>query len=211
VPLDAELADALKKAKLVYTKTPQVALFLFMLSHFVADSCMPCHCDHRYLGAYRSGLHKEMEKHWGQSFADYFDEANVLAKNSKAILQEAKEAGEKLGLKWKPRVPSLVSGDLWKEVINLCRASFALNSIIAPPATYPYDDASKTRAPFKTVFDGKTVANTTDEKLKGQPLLDVVDQIVLHDAVLNIAMAWKHVWTQCTKRSKKSSKKVADN
>jgi hypothetical protein len=48
------------------TRSEQVAMYAFMMSHFVADSCMPCHCDARPLSAYAGGVHKELEEHWAK-------------------------------------------------------------------------------------------------------------------------------------------------
>ena len=40
------------------TTEEAAAMYFFMLSHFIADTCMPCHCDGRRLAGYSKGLHK---------------------------------------------------------------------------------------------------------------------------------------------------------
>lgn len=51
----------------------QAALFFFMLSHFIADTLMPCHCDKRDLSDYAKGLHKELEAHWSRKIGTKFN------------------------------------------------------------------------------------------------------------------------------------------
>jgi len=177
------------------TEEEAVAMYFFMLSHFVADASMPCHCDGRYLAGYARGLHKELEAHWSRKVGTGFEKANLLQPDTvltdaqaradaSRVLERARDVGAKFNLDFKNSVPGLrPKHDVWLELVDLCRASFAVASIIAPPAQYPYH--SKRKAPFKTVFSG---AN-------GQ-LLKEVNKAVLHDAVLNTAIVWKHVWNK---------------
>ena len=66
---DARVADHLpKKTSFISKIDPeaksteeQIATYFFMQSHFVADACMPCHCDARTLSGYSKGLHHELE------------------------------------------------------------------------------------------------------------------------------------------------------
>jgi hypothetical protein len=174
------------------TREEQAALYFFMLSHFVADACMPCHCDGRKLAGYSRGLHKEMEKHWARKIGPTFSKKRLLSKanpmTSKKILAEAKKVDDKFGLSFKSKsVPKIKARDVWLEVINLCRASFAVASIIAPPSDYPYDDPDA-RAPFKEVFG-------PGQKDK----LNAINKAVIHDSVLNAAMIWCHIWKKASK------------
>ncbi len=179
------------------TQEEAAATYFFMLSHFIADACMPCHCDGRKLAAYSEGLHKELEMHWSRKVGTGFEKKNLLPKDlladrerthddSDEVLVQARAIDNKFCLDFEQTtVPDLHRGhDIWLEVINLCRASFAVASIIAPCDQYRYDDP-QARAPFKTVFGG---ANSQ--------LLKEVDKIVMHDAVLNTAIVWKHIWNK---------------
>jgi len=169
------------------TRKSQAATYFFMLSHFMADACMPCHCDARTLSGYSKGLHKEMEKDWAKKVGTYFMKTRLpeTRDSVKTVVSKAKDVDGKFpGLDFKKTtIPSIKKGyDVWTEVMNVCRGSFAINSIIAPPDEYPYP--SKKLAPFETVFSG---AN-------GKQLLEEMNATVMHDAVLNTAMAWKEVW-----------------
>jgi len=182
------------------TQEEAAAMYFFMLSHFIADACMPCHCDARKLAAYSEGLHKELERHWSRKVGTGFEKRNLLPKalledrerthgDSDEVLEQARAIDTKFGLEFsEPAVPDLHRGhDVWLEVINLCRASFAMASIIAPYRQYRYDD-SDARAPFKTVLD------TGDRKL-----LKDLNKAVMYDAVLNTAIVWKHIWNKVSK------------
>jgi hypothetical protein len=179
------------------TREEATAMYFFMLSHFIADAGMPCHCDGRKLAAYSEGLHKELEMHWSRGVGTAFEKGNLLPRALLAdreqihsdcaeILEQARAIDPKFGLDFtRASVPDLYSGhDIWLEAIYLCRASFALASIIAPYGKYQYGDP-KARAPFKTVLGGTN-----------KQLLEDVDRTVMHDAVLNTAIVWKHIWNK---------------
>jgi hypothetical protein len=187
------------------TQEEAAAMYFFMLSHFIADACMPCHCDGRKLAAYSEGLHEELEMHWSDKVGTGFEKMNLLPKalladrerthsdsDSAEVLEQARAIDSKFSLDFRQTsVPDLHNDyDIWLEVINLCRASFAVASIIAPYRQYPYkpNKGSDARAPFKTVLD------TGDRKL-----LKEVDKAVMYDAVLNTAIVWKHIWNKVSK------------
>lgn len=171
------------------TKQGQVALFFFMLSHFIADSMMPCHCDERDLSDYANGLHEELESHWSKIVGQYFDEKNLLnsAYSDDDILIEAEKVDSKFGITFNKVVPKTQSKDIWEEVVLLCRASFAIASIIAPYNSYAYKPNDKKLAKFDDLFN-KTQA--------GKDLLVEVDKVIMHDAVMNVAMVWKDIWSK---------------
>ena len=187
----------------VRTQEEAAVMYFFMLSHFIADMSMPCHCDARKLAGHDRGLHMELERHWSNKVGKGFGKKNLLPKelnltpaqaraDSNRVLKQARAIDDKFG---KPfgqiSIPDLLpKHDVWLEAVNLCRASFAMASIIAPPDQYPYDDP-EARAPFKTVLgDGN------------RRLLDDVNRTVMHDAVLNTAIVWKHVWNKVSKMPK---------
>jgi hypothetical protein len=167
------------------TKQGQAALFFFMLSHFIADSIMPCHCDERNLSDYANGLHKELELHWGEIVGTYFEEKNLLNPELKddEVLEQSAQVDAKFGITFKNKVPITQTKDIWEEVVLLCRASFAVASIIAPFNQYNYKPNDKKLAPFNDI-------------LKAKDLLTELDLVVMHDSVLNVAMVWKNIWSK---------------
>ena len=66
----------------------------------------------------------------------------------------------------------------------MCRGSFALASIAVPYKKYGYKPVRQTPAKFRTVFKGK----------KGLAMLEEVDRVCLHDAVVNVGVVWKSIW-----------------
>lgn len=168
------------------TREEAAAAYFFMLSHFVADAHMPCHCDGRKLSGYSEGLHKELEDHWSRRVGTGFDKKNLLKEDSETnVFQNARCIDNKFNLSFDTdTIPDLYKKhDAWLEAMYLCRAAFAIASIIAPFSTYPYDSDEK--APFETVF-----ANGNKQ------LLDEMSCTVLHDAVLSTAIIWKHIWSK---------------
>ena len=182
------------------TQEEAAAMYFFMLSHFIADVSMPCHCDGRKLAGYDEGLHKELEAYWSRKVGTGFEKRNLLQDDldltpaqaradSNQVLQQSRDVDSKFDLNFRQTsLPDLHRHhDVWLEVVNLCRASFAVASVIAPHQQYPYDDP-QARAPFETVLGD---AN--------RQLLDDVNQVVMHDSVLNTAIVWKHIWNKVSK------------
>lgn len=167
------------------TRSEQAAMYLFMQSHFIADACMPCHCDARKLSSYANGLHKELESHWSKQISSYFDDQHLKEADGSpdAVLEKARECDKVFGISFAKEIPGLVAQDVWLETIYICRGSFAVASIIAPPDQYEYGKEEK-RAPFDTVLKAKL------------ELLGEVDKVAMHDAVLNVAIMWKHLWNR---------------
>lgn len=166
------------------TREEQVSTYFFMLSHFVADSCMPCHCDARSLASYNRGLHKELEKRWSRKVGTFFDKKKLLAANVPAndILATAKAVDRKFQITFPRTIPRLKAKDVWKEMMVVCRGSFALNNNIAPSDEFPF--GSRKKAPLQRLLKDNN----------GKRLLKELDKVVIHDAILNIAMIWKHIW-----------------
>ncbi len=170
------------------THSEAAALYFFMLSHFAADSCMPCHCDARKLSSYSGGeLHHLLEGHWSDSVGNGF-EKNTLSKTAitdDQLLQQARGVDARFGLHFddpNPLPDLLPNHDEWLEAMFVCRASFAMASIIAPYKDYPYDNSGP-QAKYNALLGNGNAA-----------LLQKVDQVVLHDAIWNTAIFWKHVW-----------------
>jgi hypothetical protein len=177
----------------VRTQEEAAAMYFFMLSHFIADSCMPCHCDGRKLAGYAEGLHKELETYWSEKVGTGFEKNNLLQKDSGQttadVLQKSRDIDSEFGLNFTGiKIPDLrPDHDVWLEIIYVCRATFAVASIIAPYKQYKYDDPDA-RAPFDTIFGG---AN--------KQVLEGSSRAVMYDAVLNTAIVWKYIWNKVSK------------
>jgi hypothetical protein len=171
------------------TKPCQAALYFFMLSHFIADSLMPCHCDERDLSDYDAGLHKELEAHWGDMVGSFFDEASLIHStlSDDEVLVKAKDVSLNNGISFSNIIPATQAKDIWEEVVLLCRASFAIASVIAPYTKYNYKPDDNKRARFNDIFKADQA---------GQDMLKEIDNVILHDAVLNVAMVWKNIWNK---------------
>lgn len=186
-------------AKGTCTREEAAAMYFFMLSHFIADSCMPCHCDARKLQGYDQGLHKELEEHWAKAIGKQFEKSTLLGKipemtqeemeiDGRDLLEKACRVDAKFELDFgKAAIDDLQKGhDVWLELIFICRASFSIASIIAPYRQYPYGK-SRTKAPFDTLFS------------QNMGLLKDLDRTTMYDAVLNTAIVWKHIWNKVSK------------
>lgn len=169
------------------SRMEEVATYCFMLSHFVADSCHPNHCDARKLSAYKNGLHKEIEARWSKIVGTYFDKKKYLknTETSNKVLKEARAIDTKFDIQFSNNVPDLQAKDPWLEIINICRASFAVASVLVPPSSISYDSEMKTS--FEEVFESEG---------SDLELLTDFNRMVMHDAVLNIAIIWKNIWSK---------------
>jgi len=167
------------------TREAQLAIYFFMMSHFVADSCMPCHCDARPISSY-SGIHKDLEARWNNRVSDYFDDAALKASNapSDTILDEARNVDTEFDLNLPSTVPKLKNKDVWYEVMSISRGSFALANIIAPIKKYGF--SSNKRPSLNAIYPDAD----------NNEFLAEMDEIIIHDAVLNTAIVWKHIFDQ---------------
>lgn len=162
----------------------EVATYLFMLSHFIADAGMPCHCDGRVLTNYKGLLHKQLEARWEKKIGTFFEKKDFLQNklSAKDILAKVREVDAKFKMTFQPAIPDLDKDhDVWNEMMTIARGSFALSSVIVPPKKIPYD--STALISLEEVFAADKAPVSGEE----------FDRAVLHDAVLNIAMIWKHV------------------
>ncbi len=177
----------------------QLALYFFMLSHFVADTAMPCHCDARKLAGYDKGVHNALETRWSEMVGAEFDKEKFPeGRPSDDILDDAINAGAQNGIDFpEKKIPNIKAKDVWYETVNLARASFAISSILVPPNAYPYPkltDAKKNGKKAKKTAEKTTSLKKIMETKEGEDLVKELDKVILHDGVLNIAMVWKDVW-----------------
>ena len=176
------------------THCQQAALYMFMLSHFLADACMPCHCDGRKCAGYSAGWHNEWESNWSEKVGTAFDQKKLIPHSGSApsagdILKQARAVDGQDGqfsLTFNDAIPVIPKGrDIWLETVDMCRASFALAQIAAPTDQWGPEVES---APFIKVFGNG-----------GQTTLENMNRAILHDAVVNTAMVWNYLWSKVSK------------
>jgi hypothetical protein len=104
-----------------------------------------------------------------------------MHKDPNELIAIAASVDEKLGIDFNATIPKLINADVWKEMVQVARGSFSVDCIVAPPRVYGY--ASDKTVKFTRVRDTNA-------------MLDPASQVILKDAVLNVAMVWKHIWTK---------------
>ncbi len=177
--LDNIVSEKISFPKDAETSVVQAALYFFMMSHFIVDGHMPCHADARKLAKYDAPLHAAWEKHFDDTIAAFPDPDKVEQTPPAELLKAAVKA---FPLDLPTEIPALKNKSVWEEVIQICRASFAMNCLLVPPEQFPFEGEGTVA--FKDVFAGP----------EGAKRLEKVTQAILHDAVLGVAMVWKHVW-----------------
>jgi hypothetical protein len=164
------------------TRAEAAAVYLAMLSHFIADAWMPCHTDDRRLALYSSGLHSKMEDEWGEVVEDSFSKSRLLGSTESPddILARAREQDARFGITFGPRVNHLYN-DVWLDTVYCCRASFAICGMMVPPSQIDY--GSDQTSSFDDTFAA------------GKPYsFEDITRVVLHDAVVSTAMVFRHIW-----------------
>jgi hypothetical protein len=197
--LPGPVAFAEQLAPEARTTEQQAALGLFMLSHFLADATVPCHCDGRALTSTKvCGFHTQFEDHWGDIVGKRFHKKSLLqqsinrAQAADDLMALARGVDSRLGDPFTAlAIPRVAARDLWDETVNICWGSFVVNGIVVPPSKIPYD--SRLTTTRRKALSGRAGV--------GQDL----DRAVLHDAVLNVAIAWKNLWRQASKVGKKKT------
>lgn len=165
------------------THAEAVAVYLAMMSHFIADCWMPCHTDCRKLATYSKGLHNKMEEKWGEIVEDDFHHTRLIGSQLSAneILNMARHYDAQFGVQFGTRVNNL-KHDVWLDTVFSCRASFAICGMIASPDDYPYDDDTLS-LPFSSAFAANAPYSFQD-----------ITSVVIHDAVMSTAMVYKYIW-----------------
>ncbi len=188
-----EVPFLLKVEDKAKTRAEQAALYFFMLSHFIADACMMCHCDARRLAGFDGGLHHELEQYWGKAVGKDFDQNNLSpdrAPSPSSLLEKARKVDGDLGISFAGPLPKFGDNrDVWLETVDACRASFAVMNSVVPVSEFP--DSGEKRDLFEIIFDPK------DGKKKA--LLDKISAMSLADAVANTAMVWAELWEKVSK------------
>ena len=159
----------------------QISTFFFMLSHYVSDCFMPCHCDNRDLASFKNNIHKQWEIHWDRIVGNYFSKKELLktSDSDEKIIEKTKEVDTKLGLDFKLPITFDKSDDIWKISIFWCRGSFAFSSDLFKENNFSYTGNETPK--FGEHFNDK-------HKLKGY------DRVILQSAVYSVASMWKKIW-----------------
>ena len=168
----------------------QVALLLFMLSHYVADAHMPLHCDGR---AFSEGedIHARVEKAWEDEMEGYYkiDRSNGRffydpggyplrdsSHDREYQLSFLKKVGDELGgreflISWGGE-----NKNVWDFMVAVCQHSYLLAYCFFPQQYNPGDVTLKNWQSLGTIsFPDLSVA-------------------VLADAIDSIARVWFRVW-----------------
>jgi hypothetical protein len=92
------------------------------------------------MAGYSNGVHKEMEGHWNKLAGTYFEKKKLCSTTDSPtrIIKQAKTVDQNLGIQFVNEVPDIGAGDTWLEVLNVCRASFAISSIVVTPLAISY-------------------------------------------------------------------------
>jgi len=165
-----------------------VAMILWMASHYIADAHMPFHCDNRALASTsKQGTHGDIEDIWGDQVADLFHAKTILDQSPEVILRTKPPTGSKFTkIDFGHEIAQLKnSGDPWKEAVYICRASFATSFALVPPSIANVDD-QKTGVCLEDIL--------VTGKFCGEELFWKISQAIMADAASAIAMFWQDVW-----------------
>ena len=178
----------------------QIATIFFILSHYIADAHMPLHCDYRDYSRPKRvrpippRLHPSIEERWEKYFPkeriigvgkyskDSVDDIVLnLPKNSVIKEKKYKLSGAD-GLKKS-------NNDVWKEMVNICRVSYALSRVWIDK-----EDTENKKSGYDDVRD--LIRRKGEEEF-----VDITNRI-FHDAVESVARIWLLVWGKFVKKPK---------
>jgi hypothetical protein len=162
----------------------QVALTLFILSHYICDAHMPLHCDLRDYGDEKirrlpKELHPTIEDKWETFFPP--KEAVTLHSDLRTSIDEVVtslpegslievDSNKEYGLDEKI---ANIKGDEWQEMVYIARVSFA---VARKWIDKPYTDAED------------FIRSKSGEEFKK------VTNFIFHDAVESVTRIWTKAW-----------------
>jgi hypothetical protein len=170
-----------------------IAMMLWMMSHYIADGHMPFHCDNRALASSSAQkTHLAVEDLWGEEVPDLFHADSVLRKSAEEILA-AECAGEFKDLDLGRTIKPLKNeGDPWKEAVYICRASFAASYALVPPEIAPVDDKTKKVGLVDMLNNG----------FCGKDRFWNISRAIMMDSSNSIAMFWQDAWVDFVGKTK---------
>lgn len=173
-----------------------IAMMMWMVSHYVADAHMPFHCDNRGLASTtKQKTHGAVEDIWGEQVAELFRAKQILRQDAKAILGAKPKKDSKIaGIDFGDRVDKLKNnGDPWYEAVFICRASFATSFALVPEKSAAVDDVT-TKVSLDDIRSG--------EKGCGETKFWEISRAIMSDAASAIAMFWQDVWLDFTRKKR---------
>jgi hypothetical protein len=188
----------------------QVALLLFMLSHYVADAHMPFHCDGRQFSEGK-GIHAHMEGEWDKAIRHYYkiDEQNerfsynpegypLLIDDQQDPLSFLNRVEDELHNRKFDVLFGSGNKNVWDFMDAVCQNSYLLSYSFIPEG---YDHKNVTLENWQTLSDLK---------------FDDLSVAVFSDAIDSIARIWFRLWRRYEEweqeqRAKKAKKKPEDS
>jgi len=170
-----------------------IAMTLWMASHYIADSHMPFHCDNRALASTsKQKTHGEVEDIWGKQVSNLYHAQEILNQTSEEILATKPPKGSEFtSIDFGNEIDSLKNnGDPWKEAVYICRASFAVSFALVPPGVAAVDDQKK-NVSLKDIFN---------KDICGEEFFWNLSRAIMADAASAIAMFWQDAWVDFTKK-----------
>ncbi len=176
----------------------QVAQWLFMLSHYVADAHVPFHCDGRKFSE-GENIHGQMEKEWDDDIRRYYkidadnerffyDEHGYPLRNLRKTRKYESSFLKKVDDKIFQRKFILSYGrqneNVWDFMSAVCQHSYLLSYSFLPPK---YNQTNV------TLRNWKSLGNIKFEDLSVAVLADAID---------SIARIWFRVWRRYAKWEK---------
>jgi len=192
---------AVNIAKSLLYSPRDIAVMLWMMSHYIADGHMPFHCDNRALASTsKQKNHSAVEELWGKQVPDIFHANTILKMDDSAILGAKPPAGSKFAAIDFGRDigPLKNGGDPWKEAVYICRASFAASFAFVPPTLAAVDD-DNTKVCMNDIMGNSCC---------GEACFWEISEAIMADSVDAIARFWQDAWVDATK--KKSKKETVD-
>ncbi len=173
-----------------------IAMHLWMASHYIADAHMPFHCDNRSLASTTDQkTHGQVEDEWGKHVPEAFRAKAILAMDRAKILSTPLPKGSQFAdLAFGPGIGPLVNkGDPWLESVYICRASFAVSFAWVPASVAPVDDdATEVSLP-----------DILNKKFCGKTRFWNISRAIMTDAVNAIARFWQDAWWDFAQGTKK--------
>ena len=171
-----------------------IAMVLWMASHYIADAHMPFHCDNRALAASKKeGAHGPVEDLWGKQVPSVFHCDTILKMSADKILATPLPSGSRFaGLDFGDKIlPLKNEGDPWKECVFICRAAFAVSFALVPDTVSPVDGQKKV-----------SLKDILGKEWCGEQRFWTISRAIMRDAAGAIAMFWQDAWCDFVKGTK---------
>ncbi len=178
-----------------------IAMNLWMASHYIADAHMPFHCDNRALASTAAQkTHGAIEDEWGKQVPKTFHSSKILKMPREDILAVPLPDGSQFArLKLGDTLGPLENnGDPWLESIYICRASFAVSFALVPHTVAPVDD-KKTKVGLSDILAAK-------KECCGEARFWEISRGIMTDAANAIARFWQDAWWDFVQAAEKKKK-----